>query len=89
MLQLQLILCYQTKLVEFVAGEAVQHNVGNHPERNADGEDGSQPNPDLVWNAANEVGDGVPDEFVEGGCFEATTASLKNYDLIKANIFGL
>ena len=80
---------YQTKLTEFVAGEAVQHHVGKHPESNADGEDGSQLQLDLGWNAANEVGDGVPDQFVEGDWIEVATVSLENYDLIKANIFGL
>ena len=34
--------CYQTHLTEFVAGEAVQHHVGKHPESDADGEDGFQ-----------------------------------------------
>ena len=70
--------CYQTKLTEFVAGEAVQHHVGKHPDRGADGEDGSQPNPELGWNATDDVGDGVSDQFVEGDWIEVVTASLKN-----------
>lgn len=49
--------------MEFVAGEAVQHHVDKHPEGNADGEDVAH----LLWNATLEIGNEVPEVFVERG----------------------
>ena len=49
--------------MEFVAGKAVQHHVDKHPKSDANGEDVIH----LIWDATLEVGDEVPDEFVEVG----------------------
>ena len=79
---MMLTVCYQTLLIEIVAGDPVQHHVHQHPDGHAEGEGLDQ----LCWNATLEVGDEVEKAVAEGGEFEITTTSLRKLPISKLKL---